>query len=76
MTLTNDIIDLLVKRKRLINVVVGPYSSEKEIQSKVYHYNKTRGVNIKVTQKRLLLVNPETLITERVWRVELAKEEV
>jgi hypothetical protein len=28
-------------------------------------------VNIKVTQKRLLLVNPETLETERVWRVEL-----
>jgi hypothetical protein len=71
MTLTNKILDLLVGSKWLNNVVVGPYSSEKEIQSKVYYYNKTRGVDVRMTQKRLLLVNPETLETERVWRVEL-----
>lgn len=71
MTFSSGIIDLLMKG--LDCVIVGPYSSEKQIQAKVNSYNKTHQTEVKIIQKRLLLINPETIETERVWRVGLSE---
>jgi hypothetical protein len=71
MTFSSSVINLLIKG--LDCVIAGPYSSEKQIQAKITSYNKTHQTEVKIIQKRLLLVNPEILETQRVWRVELSE---
>lgn len=46
-------------------VVVGPYKTGREVTHILASYNKARRRQVSLSQRKVLLVNPETLATER-----------
>ena len=69
MKLSSAVIDLLIQGHK--DVIVGPYANTGTVHAKIAGYNKTHLVEVKVKQQRLLLVDPENLKMEKVWRVTL-----
>jgi hypothetical protein len=69
-SITNSLLEYMFKTNT--RSIVGGYSDYKTIQSKIVHFNQNHKLNLKIKQKKMLLVDPSTAAeTERVWLIEI-----
>lgn len=68
-SITNSLLEYMFKAN--VRSIVGGYSDYKTISGKIAKFNQNHKLNLRIKQRRMLLVDPILTETTEVWLIEI-----
>ena len=68
-SVTNKLLKYMFESNQ--NAIVGGYSDYKTVCSAVIKFNQNHKLNLKVRQQKMILINPITAESTRVWLISI-----